>query len=143
MAAPARTLLFDLPQGFQFQDTSFTLTAADLSRYLVAVGDANGVYAQLRCAPPLAVAARALGTLLEVAELPAGTLHTGQEVESHRGCPIDAPLTFSGRIAQRSERAGLVISVIEFTVATEDGQPAVSGRTTVMAPAGVVAGDAS
>jgi len=46
-------------------------------------------------------------------------------------------------LAQRSERAGLVISVIEFTVATEDGQPAVSGRTTVMAPAGVVAGDAS
>jgi hypothetical protein len=143
MAAPARTLLFDLPQGFQFQDTSFTLTAADLSRYLDAVEDGNEVYAQLRYAPPLAVAARALGTLLEVAELPAGTLHTGQEVESHRGCPIGAPLTFSGRIAQRSERAGLVISVIEFTVATEDGQPAVSGRTTVMAPAGVVAGDAS
>ena len=140
MAAAARTILIDLPQGSEFQQTSFTITSTDLARYLDAVGDKNAVYRERGLAPPLAVAARALSALLEVTELTAGTLHTGQEVESHQGCPIDAPLAFSGRIAQRSERAGLVISVIEFAVATPDGARLLTGRTTVMAPAAVAGG---
>lgn len=141
MAAPARTLLFDLPQGYEFPPARFELTAGDVARYLDAVDDHNAVYAERGLAPPLAAVARALAALLEVAELPAGTLHTGQEVESHRGCPTDSPLTFSGRVAQRSERAGLVISVIDFSIATADRGPAVTGRTTVMAPAALAKGE--
>lgn len=133
MAAPARVPLTDLPKDHQFPTTAFSISHDDLSRYLDAVGDANAVYADRGLAPPLAVAARALGALLEVLELPAGTLHTGQEVEAHDGVPVGATLTLSGRIAQRSERAGLVISVIEFAVTPEgSARPALAGRSTVM-----------
>jgi hypothetical protein len=135
MAAPARSIIFDLPQGHEFPQTSFSITSAGLAAYLDAVEDSNAVYGERGVVPPLAVAARAIGALLEVAELPAGTLHTGQEIESQRACPVDVPLTFSGRIAQRSLRAGLVISVIDFSIATADGDPVLSGRTTVMAQA--------
>jgi hypothetical protein len=135
MAAPARVLLSDLPTGHRFPAAAFALTASGIEAYLAAVEDASAVYAERRLAPPLAVAARALGILLESVELPAGTLHTGQEIAVHAGVPFDAPLTMSGRIAQRSERAGLVISVIEFEVA-DGNAPALSGRATVMAPAG-------
>ena len=41
-----------------------------------------------------------------------------------------------GRIAQRSERQGFVISVIELDVSASEGDLAVRARTTVMAPAG-------
>lgn len=135
MAAPARTVLSDLPKGHQFPATSFELTAQDVSRYLEAVQDANAIYLERRLAPPLAVAAYALGVLLAVVELPAGTLHTGQEVEARAGVPIDAALTLAGRIGQRSERAGLIVSVIEFAVTPAGSDTvALTGRTTVMAP---------
>jgi hypothetical protein len=133
MAAPARTLVTDLPKGHQFPTTTFSFTSDDLARYLDAVGDTNTVYVDRGLAPPLAVAARALGALLEVIELPAATLHTGQEVEAHEGVPLGATLSLSGRIAQRSERAGMVISIIEFDVTPEGSEhAAVSGRSTVM-----------
>ena len=136
MAAPARALLSHLPKGHRLPDTRFQITTDEIARYMNAVGDTNPLYLERGLAPPLAVAARALGAVLETIELPAGALHTGQEVEAHAGVPIGSTLTLSGRIAQRSERAGLIISVIEFE-ATPEGAPtlAVTGRTTVMAPA--------
>ena len=135
MAAPA--LISDLPKGHEFPATELQITAEDALTYLDAVQDANSVYQDYGLAPPLAVAALALGALLQILELPPGTLHTGQQIESGAGVPLGAALTLSGRIAQRSERAGLIISAIEFevTVAGADA-PALTCKTTVMAPAG-------
>ena len=139
MAAGSRTLLTDLPKGHEFPVTTFLLSRDHVARYLDAVEDTNSVYLDRGLAPPLAVAALALGSLLEVIELPAGTLHTGQEVEARAGVPLDAALSLAGRIAQRSERAGMVISVIEFDVTPEGAAaPALAGRSTVL-----VAGAAS
>ncbi len=137
MAAPARTLLSDLPKGYKFSPIPLTLTPEDVLRYLDAVEDGNAVYLECGLAPPLCVAARALGALLEVLELPPGTLHSGQELDARGGVPIGAPHMLSGHIAQRSERAGLVICAIEFDV-TPGGSKAAAlrGRTVVMAPAG-------
>ena len=136
MAVPARTLLTELPKGHEFSATTFSLARDGVSLYLDAVEDLNGVYLERGLAPPLAVAALALGSLLDVIELPAGTLHTGQEVDVHAGVPVDAPLTLTGRIAQRSERAGMVISVIEFDVTPEgSSSAALSGRSTVLVAA--------
>lgn len=133
MASGSRTLLTDLPKGHEFPVTAFTLSREDVVRYLDAVEDTNAVYLERGYAPPLAVAARALGSLLDVIELPAGTLHTGQEVDVHAGIPLDATLSLAGRIAQRSERAGMVIAIIEFDV-TPNGSPApaLGGRSTVL-----------
>lgn len=136
MAAPARTLLTELPKGHEFSATTFSLSRDGVSRYLDAVEDANGVYLERGLAPPLAVAALALTSLLDVIELPAGTLHTGQEVDVHAGVPVDATLALTGRVAQRSERAGMVISVIEFDVTPEgSSSAALTGRSTVLVAA--------
>ena len=135
MAPSARTTLSDLPKGHRFPETTFRLRREDLARYLDAVEDRNDVYAKAGVASPLAVAARALASLLGVVELPPGSLHTSQEVDARRAIRLDEPLVMDGVIAQRSERAGLVISVIEFKVTPKGAaEPALSGRTTVMAP---------
>ena len=95
--------------------------------------DSSTAYDEAGLAPPLAVATRALGALLAVVELPPGSLHTGQEIEMRAGVPLSAKLTLSGKIAQRSERAGMIISVLQFDVTVNDGaEPALTGRTTVM-----------
>ena len=130
----SRARLSSLPKGHQFPSTAFRLTNDDVRGYLDAVADENAVYGMTGLAPPLAVAARALGALLEVLELPDGTLHAGQEVEVHGGVPIDGDLSLSGRIAQRSQRAGMVVCVLEFEVRL-NGESALIGRTTVLTPA--------
>lgn len=136
MSAPARALLSDLPKGHRFSEQTFDLTAEGVSRYLKAVGDANAVYVETGLAPPLAVGARALGALLAAIELPDGLLHTGQEVEAHARAPIGATFSLNGRVAQRTERAGVIVSVIEFEVRPAGSADiALSGRTTVVAPA--------
>lgn len=136
MTTAARTPLPDLPQGYRFPETTFELTTERIDRYVEAIGDANAVYRDRGLAPPLAVAAFGLGSLLDMVELPGGSLHTSQWMEVRAGVPIPATLLLRGSIAQRSERAGFVISVIEFEVmATGASGASILGRTTVMSPA--------
>ena len=144
MATPARTSLSDLARGYRFPAVSFELTDDYVSRFLDAVEDASAVYRERGLAPPLAAAARGLGALLEVLELPDGTLHVGQEVVVRAGLPIGATVTLAGRVAERLERAGLIISVIEFelTPAGSDAA-ALTGRTTVAVPARSTSGGGS
>ena len=135
MTAPDPVLLSTLPKGHRFPDTSFELTAQSVARYIEAVQDANGIYIERGLAPPLAIAAFALGVLLETMQLPDGALHTSQEIEVRQSVPIESALTLSGRVAQRSERAGMLISVLEFEVALAGSRSAaLVGRTTVLAP---------
>ncbi len=133
MATPSRAILSDLPKGHEFPPTTFELSADYVDAYLAATQDGNSVYADAGFAPPLAVAARALGVLLDVIELPGGSLHTGQEVAVQAGVTAPASLELSGRIAQRSKRAGMIIAALEFTVSEADKSgPILLGRTTVM-----------
>ncbi len=111
---------------------TFALTAEHARAYLDAVGDGND-YGET--VPPLAAVALGLNALQEQIALPEGSLHTGQEVEHTAAVRAGEALTLTGRIAQRSERQGFVISVIEFEVSTAAGV-AVRARTTIMAPGG-------
>ncbi|HEY8173502.1 MAG TPA: hypothetical protein VIH21_10495 [Dehalococcoidia bacterium] len=134
MAAPSRTSISALPRGHEFAPQSFTLSTTDARAYLNATGD-TGQYGDT--APPLAAVAMGLAALQEQLSLPHGALHTGQEIEHSALVPLDAPLSLRGRVAQRSERQGYVISVLEFEVES-DGSTCIRARTTIMAP-----GDAS
>ena len=137
MAVPVRLLITDLPKGHEFDIGAVDVTPDGVERYLAAVEDANAVYQEHGLAPPLAIAALALTKLLDVIELPGGTLHTGQEIEMHRGVLIGANLAMRGRIAQRSERAGMVIIAIEFALTpVEANVPVLTGRTTVLVAGG-------
>ena len=126
-----RTSVSSLPRGFELDPAEFTLAHDRIDAYLGAVGDNNNYGDTV---PPLAVVALALAKLQEQVSLPEGALHTAQEVEHIRAVRSEEPLTMRARIAQRSERQGFVISVIEFDIATGD-QPAIHARTTLMAPA--------
>ena len=135
MTTPSRALLSDLPTGHELSPAPFDLTREYIDAYVSATRDPSTAYEEAGLAPPLAVATRALGALLEMVELPAGSLHTGQEIEMHSGVPMSARLTLSGSVAQRSERAGMIIAALQFEVrANDETAPLLTGRTTVMMP---------
>lgn len=131
MTSPARTSISDFPRGHEFASSAFAISGAQAEAYLRAVGD-TGNYA--RNVPPLAAVALGLAALQERIALPDGSLHTGQEVEHLASIAVGEPLTLSARVAQRSERQGMVISVIEFEIASTSSI-AIRARSTIMAPA--------
>jgi hypothetical protein len=132
MTAPARTSISAFPRGHEFPAAAFSLSADVVRAYLAAIGDECDYGDTI---PPLAAVALGLNALQEQISLPEGSLHTGQEVEHAAVVRAGEALTLTGRIAQRSERQGYVISVIEFEIATDAGA-AIRARTTIMAPAG-------
>ena len=132
MSAATRPPITTFPRGHAFPPAHFSLDAAAVHAYLEAVGDANDYRDAV---PPLAVVALALRELQQCVSLPDGALHTGQEVEHEAVVRVGALLTMRATVAQRSERQGFVITVVE-TVIEQDRTPALRARTTIMAPAG-------
>jgi hypothetical protein len=132
MTSTSRTSIAALPRGHELERSEFALLREQVDAYLRATGDAT-IYGS--AVPPLAILALALTALQAQIWLPKGSLHTGQEVEHVREVDTGDPLTLTGRIAQRAERQGYVISVIELEVSTSDGV-ALRARTTIMAPGG-------
>jgi hypothetical protein len=131
MTSSSRTSISAFPRGHEFPPARFTLTAAAVSAYLRATGDPGDYRGNV---PPLAAVALGLDALQEHISLPQGSLHTGQEVEHAATLRAGDELVLTGRIAQRSERQGFVISVIEFEIAA-GRSAAIRARTTIMAPA--------
>ncbi|TAK65753.1 MAG: hypothetical protein EPO22_04455 [Dehalococcoidia bacterium] len=131
MTTPARTSISAFPRGHEFPPASFSVSAGRVAAYLRAIGD-EGAYGG--SVPPLAAVALGLEALQGQISLPEGSLHTGQEVQQLGVARADEELSMTARIAQRSERQGFVISVIEFEIAGGAGT-AVRARTTIMAPA--------
>jgi len=127
------TVLTDLSAGYQFDTVTFTVDAQRVRAYLAATGDQVALYQQQNIAPPLAVAAFALGALLEEVTLPEGTLHISENLSFHKPVPLDAAVDCIARLAQRSVRAGMVVSVLE-TEIMFGGELALTARATVMSP---------
>jgi hypothetical protein len=132
MASSAPTNITLLPRGHELPHTTFTVSPNAVEEYTRAVGDGNAYNDSI---PPLAAVALGLAALQEHIALPEGSLHTGQEVEQEAALRTGVPLTLTGRVAQRSERQGFVVSVIEFEIAPAGGA-GVRARATIMAPGG-------
>jgi hypothetical protein len=132
MTQTARTSIAALPRGHELGPATFAIFPEQADAYARAVGD-EADYGD--APPPLAVVALALRALQDTISLPEGSLHTGQEVEHHAAARLGEPLSMRGRVAQRSERQGFVISVIELEVASAGGS-VLTARTTIMAPGG-------
>lgn len=132
MTASDRISISSLPRGHEFPPAQFSVNRAGVDAYLAATGDLAS-YGD--AVPPLAAVALGLQALQEYLSLPEGSLHTGQETEHTGIARCDETLTLTGRVAQRSERQGYVISVVEFEIAGASGG-CVRARSTIMAPAG-------
>jgi len=127
-------LLTELTAGHIFVPITFTISAADASAYREAVGATLPASGPARgLVPGLAVAALALGKLLEQVTLPPGSLHASESLEFHSTVPEGSELECRARLSQRSVRAGWVVSVLDTNTLVE-GAAAVSARATILSP---------
>lgn len=102
--------------------------------YLDAVGDDLGVYAEAGLVPPLALCAWALGAMLDKLSLPAGTIHSIQEMEAVAGVAVGDVIRGEAVPERPRSRGGLRFMTVGYTLYCGSGDPVQRGKTTVLTP---------
>ena len=128
------TVLTDLAAGHTFPPIPFAIPAERARAYRAAAGDTLALYDERGFVPPLAVAALALGALLDHVSLPDGTLHASESASFNAHIPAGAALECQASLVQRSQRSGWIVSVLETNI-VHNGTVAVTARSTVLSPA--------
>jgi acyl dehydratase len=122
-----------LDKGYEFPETTFTLSDDWAGAYVAAVED-EAIASFRGYVPPMSIAALGVRAMLEHASLPPGTLHAGQELAFAAPVRRGETLAIGARIATRGERAGWVLMGIELRV-SRGGEPVMTGRATISFPA--------
>ena len=93
----------------------------------------DGCEAEGNVVPPMAIAALVMSEAMRALELPAGAVHTGQEVEFLNPVPEDVPVECSSSVVQNSVRRGVRFLTLELQASCA-GVPTVSGRASIAVP---------
>lgn len=113
----------------------WVISEADTQQYLAAVGDELPIYRETGIAPPLSLAARVVGRLLERLSLPAGTVHSLQDFETVEPARMGAEVAALASVEPVRERGGMRFLSVAFTVAdAQSDRELLKGRTTVLLP---------
>ena len=124
----------DIAAGATIDLGSWTLSEASVREYLDAVGDDLGIYAVAGLVPPLALCAYALGAMLEKLSLPAGTIHSIQEMEAVSGVAIGEVIHGEAVPERPRSRGGLRFMTVGYTLCNGSGEVVQRGKTTVLTP---------
>ncbi len=122
-----------LEPGHALVDREIVITSAMVGAYTQAVGDGNTLYADEGLVPPMAVAALVMAEAMDAVSLPAGTVHTGQELTFSRPVAMDSAVRCSATVAANSVRRGTRFLTLDLR-GELDGQAAVEGRAALAVP---------
>jgi acyl dehydratase len=111
------------------------MTKERVQQYLMAVGDTSSLYFETGLAPPLALAAYAVGALLEKLNLPTGTIHTVQEVETLAPISFGEVISGAARVGRPKRMGDRQFISASFTLVNGRGQRVLAGASTVAVPA--------
>lgn len=121
-----------LEPGQTLCERDVALTRERVGAYVDAVGGDAEFYRRLGAAPPTAVAALALAAAMEAVELPAGTVHTGQELAFTSPAPIGSQLRCVATVASNSVRRGARFLSLDLRALDATGAVVVEGRTSLV-----------
>ena len=130
--------LSTLTPGQALVDQELTLSPEASAAYRGAVADANGLYDERRVVPPVALAALAFAAVMDAVKLPAGAVHAGQELEFSSAAEPRASLWCTASVGDNGVRGGNRLLSLRLQV-TNEGEPVVSGRTSIIVPGETVA----
>ncbi len=108
------------------------LTPGWVADYLAAVGDQSPAYRETGLAPPLALAAKTLGELLEKLSLPAGAIHSLQEVEALGPISHSQQVRGTARLERTRQRGGMEFRTVAYRLSDGTGRALLNGKSTVL-----------
>ncbi len=122
--------LSTLEPGQRLFSRSMAVSAADAASYRSAVDDDAPPDGDEHVVPPMAVAAMVMGAAMEAVELPAGAVHTAQELEFGRPVVEGAALACSATVVSNSVRRGTRFIVLEMR-GVDGADTALTARSTI------------
>ncbi|MFO8101819.1 MAG: MaoC family dehydratase [Dehalococcoidia bacterium] len=132
MADSKRVAFSLLETGHEFPAASYVLDPQLIESYLKATGETNPLFEEEKLVPPTAVAAYALAALAEGMEVPPGTIHTSQEVESVGPVYVNDTITSCARVSSRKSRRDMEIMTVDIDVTNQKGELVLKGKTTFL-----------
>ena len=121
-----------IENGHQFPPANYIMEPGLIAAYLESTSEINEIYQRDNVVPPTAVTAYALAALSGEMEIPPGTIHTSQEIESLVPVYVNDIITSHARVASKRSRKNMEIMSIEFDVINQDGITVLRGKTTFM-----------
>ncbi len=117
---------------------TWTATPEFVAEYLDALNSQSTLYAEHNLVPPMALAARTLGLLIEKLGLAPGTVHTSQEVTALKPVSLGQQISAQAKPSRPLRRGDWEFLSIQFSLYEnhdgEPGEPVLKGKTTVMSP---------
>jgi len=111
------------------------MTGGRVQQYLKAVGDTSSLYSETGLAPPLALAAYAVGAFLEKLNLPPGTIHSIQEMETLAPISFGEVISGTARLGRPKRMGDRQFFSVTFTLVNSGSQKVLTGVSTVAVPA--------
>lgn len=111
---------------------SWDLTEEFVQDYLGAVGDELPLYSRHGLVPPVALAARALGSLLERLELSPGAIHSLQEISTLAPVAVGERMTGTAEVGRPKRRAGMEFITAAVSLRNQTGEDVLNSKSTVL-----------
>lgn len=111
-----------------------------VSDYVAAVQDDNPQLCDgdgVQLVPAMAIAALSIRGVVQDLRIPGGTLHAGQEFEFMSAVAVGTSLVCSATLVQNSVRGDWRFLVVDCHVTDGDCTDVMSGKSTIMIPAGL------
>jgi 3-hydroxybutyryl-CoA dehydratase len=108
------------------------VTEETVRQYLDAVGDEQPAYFDLALAPPLALSAWSLGSLLKQLALPPGAIHSLQDVETFRGVSFGEEIHATAQVTKPRQRGNMKFISVGYVLTDSSGQQVQGGKSTVL-----------
>lgn len=112
----------------------WNITREWVKEYLQATGDDLDLYGESGAVPPLALCAWTLGAMLERLSLPAGTIHSIQEMEALEVVAAGEEIHAEALPERPRSRGGLRFMTVGYTLKNGAGIIVQTGKTTVLMP---------
>jgi hypothetical protein len=122
------------PPGEDIDLGKWVVDRAYLEEYLSAAEDNLPLYMEMGVAPPIALGARAVGSLVRELSLPPGTLHASQELDCRRMARLGEEVSCTARLSRPVKRRGWLFVSASFTIYGADGELVLTGRSAVSLP---------
>ena len=125
-------VMLDRHEGVELNLGGWEVNDEFVGDYLAAVGDGLSMYFQHRLVPPVALAARALGSLLERLELPPGAIHSLQDIETIEPVPFGEEITGTALMGPVRRRGSMEFITVGLTLKNGEGCPVLGSKSTVL-----------
>ena len=130
----------DLQPGQEISRHSYHVDEGLVADYVAAVQDENPPLRDsdgVQLVPAMAVAALSIRGVVQDLRIPGGTLHAGQEFEFMSAVAIGSSLDCAATLVQNSVRGDWRFLVIDCHVTDDNFADVMSGKSTIMIPAGL------